>query len=76
MIATEESAVDTSVAGRQRAPGTARVLWYWVVTIPEAPYTIPSVLEPTGVLAERQSAVVQILSKSCPNLVQIYSFFV
>ena len=76
MIVTEESAISERLAqlklaaGHQRGRGTAGDLWYWVVTIPEAPYTIPSVLEPTGVLEERQSAVVQILFKTCPKLVQ------
>ena len=50
MIATEELAIDTSAAGHQRAPRTARDVCYWVVTIPGAPYTIPSVLEPTDML--------------------------
>ena len=44
----------TSTADRQRAPGTSGVLWCCVVIIPEAPHTIPSVLETAGMLEERQ----------------------
>ena len=46
--------VDTSTAGHQRAPGTTSVLSYCVVIIPNAPRTIPSVLEAASVFEERQ----------------------
>ena len=59
MIATEESAVDTSTAGHQRTPSTAWALCYSVVTTPEAAYTIPRVLEPIGLLEGWQIAVIQ-----------------
>ena len=44
----------TDCADRQRALSTSGVRWCCVVIIPEAPHTIPNVLEAAGMLEERQ----------------------